>query len=140
VLVGLARFDDNVNQGVAFVLDLSERKRVEADARESDRRYREGQMELAHANRVAVMGPIAASVANAEAALRFLSNDRPDIEEVREALDTIVSDGNRAADIVSRIQDHIKKAPPRKEHVEINDAILKKWLSSPAARPSRTMS
>ena len=81
VLVGAASFDDSGKQGVAFVLDLTERKRAEAEARESERRYREVQMELAHANRVATMGqltasiahevnqPIAATVTNAEAAL-----------------------------------------------------------------------
>jgi PAS domain S-box-containing protein len=135
VLVGVSLFEGDMDQGVAFVLDLSERKRVEAEARESDRRYREAQMELAHANRIATMGhltasiahevkqPIAATVANAEAALRWLSRDPTDIEEVREALDSIVQDGKRAGDIISRIYDLMRKAPPRKEPVEINGAI-----------------
>ena len=52
------------DQGVAFVLDLTERKRAEAEARESERRYREMQMELAHANRVATMGQLTASIAH----------------------------------------------------------------------------
>ncbi len=84
VLIGSAAFDEHRDQGVAFVLDLTERKRAEAEARESERRYREMQMEVAHANRVATMGqltasiahevnqPIAASAVNAQAALRWL--------------------------------------------------------------------
>ena len=88
VLIGAATFEESGNQGVAFVLDLTERKRAEAEARESERRYREVQMELAHANRVATMGqltasiahevnqPIAATVTNAQAALRWLGHDR----------------------------------------------------------------
>jgi C4-dicarboxylate-specific signal transduction histidine kinase len=64
VLVGAAAFDEQRHQGVAFVLDLSARKRAEADARESERRYRDAQMELAHANRVAVMGQLTASIAH----------------------------------------------------------------------------
>ena len=67
--------------------DITERKRAEAEARESDRRYHEMQIELAHANRVATVGqltasiaheviqPIAATVTNAETALRFLARD-----------------------------------------------------------------
>jgi hypothetical protein len=56
VLIGSAAFDKQQDQGVAFVLDLTERKRAEAEARKSERRYREAQLELAHANRVATMG------------------------------------------------------------------------------------
>ena len=82
----------------SFVLDLTERKRAEAEARESEQRYREVQMELAHANRVATMGqltasiahevnqPIAATVTNAQAALRWLTAQPPNLEEVRQAL------------------------------------------------------
>jgi PAS domain S-box-containing protein len=52
VLPGVATFEEGGTQGVAFVLDLTERKRAEAEARESERRYGEVQMDLAHANRV----------------------------------------------------------------------------------------
>src|ERR1700687_2131422 len=59
VLIGGATFEEGGNQGVAYVLDLTERKRVEAEARENEQRYREAQLELAHANRVATMGELA---------------------------------------------------------------------------------
>ena len=135
VLIGAATFEERRDQGVAFVLDLTERKRAEAEARESERRYREMQMELAHANRVATMGqltasiahevnqPIAAAVTNAQAALRWLGARPPDLEEVRQALGRIVKDGNRAGDVIGRIRDLVKKAPPRKDRVDINEAI-----------------
>jgi signal transduction histidine kinase len=45
------------------------------------------------------------------------------LAEVREALDCIVGDTDRAADIIDRIRDHIKKAPPKKEHFDLNEAI-----------------
>jgi hypothetical protein len=48
VLTGLAMFEEGGSQGVGFVLDLRERKLAEAEARESERRYREVQMELAY--------------------------------------------------------------------------------------------
>ena len=127
VLIGAAAFDEQRDQGVAFVLDLTERKRAEAEARESERRYREMQMELAHANRVATMGqltasiahevsqPIAAAVTNAQAGAALAGARPPDLDEVRQALDRIVKDGNRAGDVIGRIRDLIKKAPPRKD-------------------------
>jgi PAS domain S-box-containing protein len=135
VLVGGAAVGEEPQQAIAFVLDLSERKRAEAQAREAERRYRDMQMELAHANRVATMGqltasiahevkqPIAATVSNAQAALRWLGRQPPDLEEVRQALAHIVQDGKRAGDVVSRIRDLIKKAPPREDRLDVNRAI-----------------
>jgi PAS domain S-box-containing protein len=135
VLIGSAAFDEQRDQGVAFVLDLSERKRAEAEARESERHVREMQMELAHANRVATMGqltasiahevnqPIAATATNAQAALRWLAARPPNLEEVRQALDHIVKDASRAGDVIGRIREIIKKAPSRKDRVDINEAI-----------------
>ena len=128
VLIGLATFEEGGQQGVAFVLDLTERKRA-ADA------LRELQMDLAHANRLATMGQLAASIAhevnqpigaarnNAHAALRFLARDPPDLAEVTETLECVVNDTYRAGDIIGRIRDQVKKAPPRKERVDLNDAI-----------------
>jgi len=135
ILLGSATVEDGGNQNVTFVLDLSQRKQAEAEARESEQRYRETQTLLAHANRVATMGqltasiahevnqPITATVTNAQAALRFLSAPRPDLDEVRESLDCIVKDGDRAGAVLGRIRALIKGAPPRDECVEINAAI-----------------
>jgi PAS domain S-box-containing protein len=135
VLVGVASFEESGNRGVSFVLDLTELKRAEAEARESERRYREVQMELAHANRVATMGqltasiaheinqPIAAAVTNAQAALRWLGHGPPDLEEVRQALGRIVENADRAGDVIDRIRALIKKAPPQRDSLEMNGAI-----------------
>ena len=60
VLVGAATFEDRGKEGVAFVLDLTPLKRAEAEARESERRQREMQTELTHANRLATMGQLTA--------------------------------------------------------------------------------
>src|SRR5712672_2884584 len=64
VLIGGATFEEGGNQGVAYVLDLTVRKRIEAEARDSEQRYREVQLELAHANRVATMGQLTSSIAH----------------------------------------------------------------------------
>ena len=87
------------------------------------------------ANLVAAMGqltasvahevsqPIAATVYNAEAALRFLDHRPPNLDEVRKALDRVARDGHRAGAVISRIRELIKGAPRRNEPVEINAAI-----------------
>ena len=136
VLVGAATFGGRHDQGVAFVVDLTERKRTEKEIRESERRYSEVQMELAHVNRVTTMGelsasiahevmqPIAATVTNAQAALRFLNAQPPDLEEARQALGATVKDGNRTIDVIDGIRALNKKAPPRKDDLEINEAVL----------------
>jgi PAS domain S-box-containing protein len=104
--------------------DITERKRAEAEARENDRRYREMQMELAHANRVATMGqltasiahevnqPITAMVTSAEAALRWLRAGSSHLDEVQQVLPSIIGDGKRAGEVIHRIRALMKKAPP----------------------------
>jgi PAS domain S-box-containing protein len=111
-----------------LLTDIEDRTRAEA-------RLEQMGWDLARTNRVSVMGELAASLShevtqpiasarnNASAAQKFLDMQPPDLSEVREALGCIVGDINRAADIVDRIRDHIKKAPPRKEHVDLNEAI-----------------
>jgi PAS domain S-box-containing protein len=136
VLIGISAFDKECNQGVAFALDLTERKRAEGEVRESEQRYRELQTELAHANRVATMGqlsasiaheinqPIAAVIANASAGLRWLGARPPELEQVRQALGRIVRDGTRAGEVIGRIRALVKKVPPRRElFLDINQAI-----------------
>ncbi len=135
VLLGVATFGEGGSEGVAFVLDLTERKRTEAEARESERRYRETQMQLAHANRVATMGqltasiahevnqPLAATVINAQTGLRWLGAEPLNLDEARQAFSRIMRDGARAAAVVARIRNLVKKTTPHEERVESNAAI-----------------
>ena len=104
-------------------------------AQEEHERLRQLESDLAHMNRVSVVGeltaslaheitqPIAAARNNARAAMHFLDRNQPDLGEIREALASIVDDADRAGDIIDRIRDHIKKAPPRKSRFDLNDAI-----------------
>jgi C4-dicarboxylate-specific signal transduction histidine kinase len=87
-------------------------------------------------NRLSMMGELAASLAheiaqpiatarnNARASMHFFDRSPPDLGQVREALTCVVDDADRAGDILDRIRDHIKKAPPRKECVDLNHAII----------------
>jgi signal transduction histidine kinase len=70
-----------------------------------------------------VKQPITASVTAAHAALQWLDRQTPDLGEVRRALADIVKAGSRAGDVIDRIRDLIKRAPPRKDRLEINEAI-----------------
>jgi C4-dicarboxylate-specific signal transduction histidine kinase len=136
VLVGAAAFDQTRDEGVTFVLDLTERKRTEVEARESEQRYREVQMELVHANRVATMGQLSASIAHeinqpigaaityADAGLRWLGANPPNLEEARQAFGLILKSGVRAGEVMDRIRALAKKAPPQKGSLEINEVIL----------------
>jgi C4-dicarboxylate-specific signal transduction histidine kinase len=93
-------------------------------------------MELAHANRVTTMGqlsasiahevnqPIAATVTNAQAALRWLRAQPPDLDEVRDSLGRIVEDGMRAGNVIGGIRALIHKVPSRKDWFGLNEAIL----------------
>jgi C4-dicarboxylate-specific signal transduction histidine kinase len=67
--------------------------------------------------------PIASARNNARAALNFLERRPPDLGEVEEALGCVLGDADRAGDIIDRIRDHIKKAPPRKHRFDLNEAI-----------------
>jgi signal transduction histidine kinase len=95
------------------------------------------QAELAHVNRVTTMGqltasiahevnqPVAAVVTNADAALRWLGAQPPDLEEARQALGHIIKDGNRASDVIRRIRTLInKKVPTRNDRMDINETIV----------------
>jgi PAS domain S-box-containing protein len=104
-------------------------------AQEEHERLRRLESDLAHMNRLSMMGELAASLAheiaqpiaaarnNARAAMHFLEANPPDQDQGREALACVVDDADRAGGILDRIRDHIKKAPPRKERVDVNQAI-----------------
>jgi len=120
----------------AFTETLEERvkERTRQLQAENEAR-RQTEAALARANRLATMGqltasiahevsqPVAATVTNARAALRWLNGQAPVLEEARQALAGIVNDGNRAAQVIDRVRAHIKKAPPRRDDLEINGAI-----------------
>jgi C4-dicarboxylate-specific signal transduction histidine kinase len=103
---------------------VTERKRAE-----------EAQDELAHVNRVTTMGeltaslahevnqPITAAATDANACLRWLTRDDPNVEEARAAASRIVKDAMRAADIIGRIRLFFTKSPPQRELVDINEVI-----------------
>jgi PAS domain S-box-containing protein len=116
---------------IGSVVDVTERKRAQAE----HERLRQLELDIAHMNRLSMIGELAASLAheitqpiasarnNARAALNFLDQQPSDLGEVREAIDCVVGDSDRAGDIIDRIRDHIRKAPTRKGRFDLNAAI-----------------
>jgi PAS domain S-box-containing protein len=112
-------------------VDVTERKR----AQDEHERLRQLEADLAHLNRVSTMGELAASLSheilhpiatarnNARAGMRFLEMKPPNLDEAREAFACVVRDADRAKDIIGRMRDHIKKAPPRRDCFGFNEAV-----------------
>ena len=67
--------------------------------------------------------PLAAIVANGDACLRWLNRDVPELDEVRGALEGMINDGNRAADIIRRVRTLAKKTDAQKAALSINEVI-----------------
>jgi len=136
ITLGRKQVQPFTDRQISLFRDFAAEATIALESTRRERQYREMQAELAHANRVATMGQLTASIAHetkqpitaartyAAAALRFLDKSPPDAAEVREALNCIVNETHRAGDIVDRIGSFIKKAPPRKEVVDLNAAIL----------------
>ena len=120
---------------VGAVTDITERKRAEKELHQKEVSLRETQTELAHVSRVTTMGELAASIAhevnqplagiatNANAGLRWLAGELPNLDEAREAIRRIIRDGNRASDVILRMRALFKKARTATEWLDINEAI-----------------
>jgi signal transduction histidine kinase len=99
-------------------------------------KLRDAQIQLTHVNRVATVGqltasiahevnqPVAALVTNAQAALRMLSAEPPDLNQARDALGDIIKDGRRVNDVIQRIRALVKKAPAQADLLDINEVIM----------------
>jgi signal transduction histidine kinase len=136
ITLGRKQVQPFTDKQISLFRDFAAPATIALESTRRERQYREMQSELTHANRLATMGQLTASIAheikqpiatarnNACAALNFLDKSPPDVAEVREALTCIVNDADRTSDIVDRIGSLIKKAPPRKEVVDLNAVIL----------------
>jgi signal transduction histidine kinase len=117
---------------VGVTMDITDRKHAEQERE----KLRQLEADLAHINPVNMMGelaaalaheikqPIAASITSANALLRWLAHDPPDLERARAAATRIEQDGNRAADVISRLRSFYKKGiPPQREIIDVNEII-----------------
>ena len=117
---------------VGITMDITERKQAEQERE----KLRQLEANLGHINRVNMMGelaaalaheirqPIAASITSANACLRWLARDPPDLERARAAAARIEQDGNRAADVINRLRSfYMKGVPPEREMVDIKEIV-----------------
>jgi len=123
--------DEEVVEVLGTTVDITERKRAE----EERTRLRQLEADLAHINRVSVLGelvasishdlqqPIAAAIMNAATCLQWLERDQPDLDKVRRAAQTVVDAGQLATEIIDRLRSLYKKAAPRREPIDVNEVV-----------------
>ena len=128
VLVARAIFEWNRDEGVAFVLDLTERKHVEGALRDA-------QAHLAHVVRITTLGELTASIAHevnqplaavvnaAAACRRWLDRGTPDLNEARRAVEWITKEANRASEVIRRVRALANKTDIEKVPLDINDVV-----------------
>jgi len=115
--------------------DVTEGKRAEAERLKLVGQLRAAQAALARVNRVTTLGVLAASIAHevnqplgamvtsAASCSRWLAAQPPDFGKARRALERIGHDGRRASQVIERIRTLVQRHPPRRDRVEVNDAI-----------------
>jgi PAS domain S-box-containing protein len=133
VLVARALFEWKPDEGVSFVVDITER--AEERLRASEQRFLEAQMELAHVTRLTTLGeltvsiahevnqPLAAVVANAEASLRWLRRGTPDLDAACRSVEWIIDDGNRASEVIRRVRALVNKSSLEKVPLDVSDVV-----------------
>jgi PAS domain S-box-containing protein len=135
VLVGGATLDERGDAVVVFAVDLTELKRAEAAARESDRRYHQIQIELARAQRVVTLGQLSASITheisqplsgieiNTSTCLLMLAANPPNVKGAQETARRAIRDANRAGEIVSRLRALFARRTTSTEVMNLNEAV-----------------
>jgi PAS domain S-box-containing protein len=118
------------NIGYVIYRDITETKRLQ----DEQRRYHEMQLQLAHANRIATLGQLSASIThelnqpltgiitNCGTCLRMLTSEPPNLDGAREAVRRTLRDGNRASDVIARLRALFNKQKSASESVDLNEA------------------
>jgi PAS domain S-box-containing protein len=113
---------------IGSCIDITDQRRAELALRRS-------LDEISHLNRVAGMGeltaslahelnqPLAAIISNAQAAIRFLGDESPDLAQVRECLSDIVADDKRAGEVIKRLRALLKKGKYQASLVDLNEVV-----------------
>src|ERR1700726_1201125 len=134
--VGRTRVQPFTDKQIELVTDFAAEAAIALQMARREREYRQVQNELAHANRVATMGQLTASIAHqlkqplsavvtgGDASLRWLRRQPPEIEEASESVEQMIRDAKRASDVIDRLHSLVKMHAPHMEKLDINAAIL----------------
>jgi PAS domain S-box-containing protein len=135
ILIARALFEWKPDEGVSFVIDMTDRKQAEEKLRASEQRLLDAQMELAYVMRVTTLGELTASIAhevnqpltavvvNADACLRWLRRRTPDLDAACRSVESIIEDSNRASEVIRRIRALAKKTDTEKVPLDVNDVV-----------------
>jgi C4-dicarboxylate-specific signal transduction histidine kinase len=115
ITVSRTRVQPFTEKEIEMVADFAVQATIALETTRRERQYRDVQIQLAHANRVATIGQLSASIAhelkqplgavviNGGATLRWLTRSQPEIEEAKQAVEYIIKDANRASEVLGRI-------------------------------------
>ena len=135
VLIARALFEWKPDEGVSFIVDMTDRKRAEEKLRASEQRLVDAHMELARVTRVTTLGeltasiahevnqPLAGVVANAQACLNWLDRETPNLEAARRSVKWVIEDGNRASEVIRRVRTLANKAGFEKVPLDVNEVV-----------------
>jgi signal transduction histidine kinase len=136
LIVGRTCVQPFTDKQIELVTDFAAEAAIALQITRREREYRQVQNELAHANRVATMGQLTASIAHelkqplsavvtdGYAGLRWLRRQPPEIEKAAQSVEQMIKDVTRASDVIDGIHSLLKKHAPSKEKLDINGAIL----------------
>ena len=121
---------------IDLVVDFAAQATIALESTRRERQYRHLQTELAHANRIATIGQLTASIAHelkqplaavatsGNACLRWLRRQPPDIGEAEQSIERLIKEAHRAGNIIDGLRDLATKTAPRTDAFDLNDAIL----------------
>jgi len=139
ITVSKTRVQPFTEKEIEMVADFAAQASIALETTRRERQYRDVQIQLAHANRVATIGQLSASIAHelkqplsavvshGGTTLRWLARNQPEIEEAKQAVECIIKDANRASEVLGRIHRLVKKESLRTDTLDVNDASLKSF-------------
>jgi signal transduction histidine kinase len=135
ITLGRKQVQPFTDKQISLFRDFAAQATIALESTRRERQYREAQMALAHANRVATIGQLTASIAHelkqplaavtigGGAVLRWLARQPPDIDEARSCVERMIKHADRATHIIGGLRDLTKQNAPRAEVVDLNEAI-----------------
>ena len=136
ITLGRKQVQPFTDKQISLFRDFAAQATIALESTRRERQYREAQMALAHANRIATIGQLAASIAHelkqplaavaidGGGALRWLARQPPDIDEARSCVEHMIKHADRATHIIGGLRDLTKQNAPRAEVVDLNEAIV----------------